>query len=92
MHLNKNLVIWIASLMVVNACMAFAVVYAKQKSRAYHIEVSQLRMMADDMDIEWGRLQLEEGALSEYGRVARIASDKLGMRVPVASEVRLVLE
>lgn len=92
MRLNKRIVVSVAFLLVINTCAAFAVVYSKQKSRTYHIEVSQLRMIADDLDVEWGRLQLEEGALTEYGRVERIARDKLGMKVPDASEIRLVLE
>ncbi len=92
MRIRKSTIVWVGVLLVANVCVAFAVVYSKQKTRAYHIEVSRLRATADELDIEWGRLQLEEGALSEYGRVERIASEKLNMHRPVSSEIRLVLE
>ena len=92
MRLKKSTIVWVGILLVANVCVAFAVVYSKQKSRAYHIEVSRLRATADELDTEWGRLQLEEGALSEYGRIERIAREKLKMRRPKSSEIRLVLE
>ncbi len=92
MAVKKNLVIWIAALFVANACAAFAVVYAKHKARSYHIEVSQLRAIADDLDVEWGRLQLEEGTLAEYGRIEKISREKLGMKMPQSNEIRLVFE
>lgn len=92
MRLEKSTIVWVGVLLVANVCVAFAVVYSKQKSRAYHIEISRLRASVDELDIEWGRLQLEEGALSEYGRIERIASEKLKMRRPEPSEIKLVLE
>lgn len=92
MYLRKSVIVWVAALIVTNACVAFAVVYSKQKTRAYHIEVSRLRTAMDDLDIEWGRLQLEEGALSGYGRIESIAREQLNMKRPDPSAIKLVLE
>ena len=92
MYLKKSLVFWVASLFVLNACAAFAVVYSKRLARVSHMELSQLRIAADNLNIEWGRLQLEEGALSEYGRIEDIARARLGMKLPEASATRLLLE
>ncbi len=88
----KNRIVWIGGLVVINTCFAFAVVYSKHKARTYHSEISQLRAMTDDLDVEWGQLQLEEGALSEYGRIERIARGQLGMEIPAAEEIQLILE
>ncbi len=92
MYLKKSVVFWVATLFVANVCAAFAVVYSKQISRVAHIELSQLRAAADSLSVEWGRLQLEEGALSEYGRIEETAKKRLGMKVPSAKETRLLLE
>lgn len=92
MGLNKTHILFIAGLLVVNVCVAMGVVYSKHKSRVFHIELSELREESDELDVQWGRLQLEEGALSEYGRIERIATEKLGMKRPLDAEIRLVLE
>ena len=90
--MTKGLAYWIAVLIVANTCLAFSIVYLKQKARTSHIELSQLRQIIDDLDIEWGRLQLEEAALSEYGRIERIATDRLGMKLPASADIILVRE
>ncbi|MDO6460322.1 cell division protein FtsL [Granulosicoccaceae sp. 1_MG-2023] len=92
MRLTRTHILMIAALLMLNVCTAMAVVYSKHKSRVYHIELSELREEADELDVQWGRLQLEEGALSEYGRIERIATEKLGMKRPPDAEIRLVLE
>ena len=92
MGLSKVHILLIAGLLIVNVCVAMGVVYSKHKSRVFHIELSELREESDQLDVQWGRLQLEEGALSEYGRIERIATEKLGMKRPLDAEVRLVLE
>ncbi len=84
--------IWIGGLFFLNVCVAFVVVYSKHETRNYHTELSQLHAIEDELDIEWGKLQLEEGTLSEYGRIERIAKERLNMKVPEAEQIRLVLE
>ncbi len=88
----KKQIAWVSSLFVINVCVAFVVIYSKHATRNYHIELSQLAAIEDDLDTEWGKLQLEEGALAEYGRIDRIAKDRLNMRVPETKKIRFVLE
>ncbi|HBR96522.1 MAG TPA: cell division protein FtsL [Gammaproteobacteria bacterium] len=90
MYLSKTFIFWAALLFVLNTCVAFAVVYTKHNARAAHIELSELNTAIDNLNVEWGRLQLEEGALSEYGRIEHIARQRLGMDLPKPSDVRLV--
>ena len=88
----KNSVLWISVLFFINVCLAFVVVYAKHETRNSHIELSQLRAIEDDLNIEWSQLQLEEGTLSEYGLVEKIARERLRMHVPDAENIRLVVQ
>ena len=41
----------------------------------------------DDMDIEWGQLQLEQSTLATHSRVEKTASTKLGMVIPESKQV-----
>ena len=67
-----------------------AVVYAKYASRKSFVELQQLRAERDAIDVEWGRLQLEESTLATHVRVERIARNKLKMHAPDAAEVLVI--
>ncbi|MGB5179329.1 MAG: cell division protein FtsL [Gammaproteobacteria bacterium] len=55
------------------------VVYSKHKARKLFVEWTALGNERDNMDIEWGQLQLEQSTLSTHGRVERDAREQLGM-------------
>jgi cell division protein FtsL len=76
-----------AILLVMVMSSAFAVVYSKHKSRKLFVELQQVRKQIDELNIDWGRLQLEQSAWSAHGRIESIARKKLGMRLPEANEV-----
>lgn len=69
---------------------ALAVVYTKHENRKLFIELQVLKKEQDKMDIEWGRLQLEQSAWATHGRVEKIARKRLGMHIPSADEVVIV--
>jgi len=58
---------------------AVGVVYSKHQARKLFVELQALGNDRDNMDIEWGQLQLEQSTLSTQGRVERAARDQLGM-------------
>jgi len=66
---------------------AFGVIYSKHQSRKLFVEAQQLHKQIDELNIEWGRLQLEQSAWSAHGRIERIARKKLNMKLPMADEV-----
>jgi len=66
---------------------AFAVVYSKHESRKLFVELQHERQQIDELDIDWGRLQLEQSAWSAHGRIESIARKRLGMKLPDADEV-----
>jgi cell division protein FtsL len=65
---------------------AVGVVYARHEGRKQFVVLQQLSRERDDLDIEWGRLQLEQGAWAAHGRIERIAHEKLNMRLPMAKD------
>ena len=66
---------------------AFGVIYAKHQSRKLFVELQALHKARDNMDIEWGQLQLEQSTLATHSRVEGTAGAKLGMVIPEASQV-----
>ena len=79
----KSLII----LMVLVMVSAFGVIYTKHKSRKLFVELQALHKARDDMDIEWGQLQLEQSTLATHSRVEGVAGAKLGMTIPEANQV-----
>jgi cell division protein FtsL len=67
-----------------------SVVYSKHKARKLFIELEALNSERDDMDIEWGQLQLEQSTLTTQGQVERAARDQLGMVSLSADNVVIV--
>lgn len=76
MNGRPGLVTVLAVLVLVSAV---AVVYAKHQGRKQFIELQALGNERDDMDIEWGQLQLEQGTLTTQGKIEKAARERLGM-------------
>jgi len=86
-------VVWrmaVAALWVAVLGSSLGVVYAKQEARSRFNELQQLVKARDDLDIEWGQLQLEQSTWATHGRVERLARDELHMVIPQASDLRIV--
>jgi cell division protein FtsL len=69
---------------------AMAVVYAKHENRKAFAQLQSLLSKRDDMEVHWGKLQLEQGAWTTHGRVEKIASTRLGMESPSTVQVVVV--
>ena len=66
-------------LLVLVVVSAIGVVYSKHLGRTLFIELQALGSERDDMNIEWGQLQLEQGTLTTHGEVESAARKRLGM-------------
>jgi cell division protein FtsL len=56
-----------------------SVIYSKHQARKLFVELQALGNDRDNMDVEWGQLQLEQSTLSTHARVELKARDQLGM-------------
>lgn len=52
---------------------SLGVVYAKHQSRKLFVELDTLKKERDEMNVEWGQLQLEQSTLATHGRIEHIA-------------------
>jgi len=85
-------VMWIAigALILATMASAVAVIYSKHESRKLFVELQKLHKQVDEINIEWGRLQLEQSAWSSHGRIEKIARKKLHMKLPKADEIKYI--
>jgi cell division protein FtsL len=69
---------------------AAAAVYLKHRSREMFVELERLETRRDNLQIEWGQLQLEQSAWSTHAFVERVASAKLHMGMPPPKEIEII--
>ncbi len=69
---------------------AAAAVYCKHRSRVLFVQLEALDAHRDNLDIEWGQLQLEQSAWSTHAFVENVARTKLHMTTPAPQDIRLV--
>jgi len=61
---------------------AIGVVYSIQQSRELFVELTKLGNERDDLNFEFGRLELEQATWAENNRIDQIARGRLGMASP----------
>ncbi len=78
-------VLWAAAL-----ASAGGAIYIKHRSRQMFVELERLETRRDNLEIEWGQLQLEQSAWSTHAFVERVASAKLHMAMPPPKEIEII--
>lgn len=69
---------------------ALGVVTSQHKARKLFVELQKEKDRAQQMEVEWGQLQLEQSTLAMPARVEKIAATKLQMQLPKSGQVRYV--
>jgi len=80
-----NLVLFVALI----AC-ALALVTSQHQSRKLYVELQKEQERAQQLEVEWGQLQLEQSTWAMHARIEKIATRDLAMRVPAASRVQVI--
>ena len=82
----------LAILIVANVLSAIGVVFARHEHRQLFIALSGLEKARDELNIEFGRLQLEQATWAESNRIDQVARERLGMKFPEAGDIVVVRE
>ena len=77
--------LWVAAL-----GSAAGAIWCKHRSREMFVELESLNTRRDNLEIEWGQLQLEQSAWSTHAFVERVAGTKLHMAMPPAKEIEII--
>jgi cell division protein FtsL len=87
---GKLLVVVVAVLWVGALGSAAGAIYCKHRAREMFIQLEQLNARRDNLEIEWGQLQLEQSSWSTQAFVERVATTKLHMAMPPPKEIEIV--
>jgi cell division protein FtsL len=66
------------------------VIYGRHKARDLFVHLEKINGERDSLEMEWGRLQLEQSYWSSHAFVERVANAKLQMNLPQTRDVRIV--
>jgi len=69
---------------------AFSLVYARHEARKLFIDLQRLTTERDNLNIDWGRLQIEHSTLALPARVEKVVRDRLHMTEPDPADVVIV--
>jgi cell division protein FtsL len=77
--------LWVAVLL-----SAAGAVLRVHRARELFVQLERLNRQRDNLEIEWGQLQLEQSAWSTHAFVERVASTRLRMTSPPPAEIELI--
>ena len=80
----------VAILLLAAVLTAIGIVHARHRHRQLFVELSRLEKARDELNIEFGRLQLEQATWAESNRVDQLARTRLGMKFPETGEIVVV--
>ena len=69
---------------------AMALIYTKHESRKLFVELEQLTTERDELNIEWGQLQIEQSTWATHGRIEKVATEQLSLVRPKSTEIYVI--
>ena len=69
---------------------ATALVYTKHESHKLFVELEQLTDERDELNIEWGQLQIEQSTWATHARIEQVASHDLQLTRPETTEIFII--
>ncbi len=69
---------------------ALALIYTKHESRKLFVELESLTHERDQLNIEWGQLQIEQSTWATHARIERVAIDDLSLVRPETTEIYVI--
>ena len=77
-------------LLAANIVAGIGVVHARHQHRQLFVELTRLVDERDELNIDFGRLQLEQATWAEANRIDQVARARLGMKFPEAGDIVVV--
>jgi len=87
---NSQPVFIVAVLLLVCVGSAIALIYSRHDSRKLFVELEQLTKERDELNIEWGQLQIEQSTWATHARIEKVALEELSLVRPQSSEIFVI--
>ena len=72
------------------AVSALALIYTKHDSRKLFVELENLTIERDELNIEWGQLQIEQSTWATHARIERLAVEEMSLVRPQSGEIYVI--
>ncbi len=69
---------------------AMALIKTKHESRKLFVELESLTHERDQLNIEWGQLQIEQSTWATHARIEQVATDDLSLVRPQSTEIFVI--
>ena len=69
---------------------ALALIYTKHESRKLFVELESLTHERDQLNIEWGQLQIEQSTWATHARIEQVATDDLSLVRPDSTDIFVI--
>ncbi|MDE1899983.1 MAG: cell division protein FtsL [Xanthomonadaceae bacterium] len=69
---------------------AIAVVWSRNESRELFMRLTVLQNQRDALNVEFGRLELEQATWADPARIEQVARQQLGMINPLPQDIRVI--
>ncbi|WP_374249116.1 cell division protein FtsL [Thermomonas sp.] len=83
--MNRNVLL--ALLVLANVASALLIVRDRHEHRQAFVALTRLEKARDALNVEFGRLQLEQATWAESNRIDQVARQQLGMAFPRTEDV-----
>jgi cell division protein FtsL len=91
----KKQLLELAGVLLLAACVTASAVWiisAEHRSRQLFIQAEELNREQDRLQIDWGRLQIEQSTWATHPRIEALARDRLRLTVPDDGQLVVVVE
>ena len=87
---RREPVLWVFVFAAVCVVSALALVYTKHEARTLFIELESLTQERDELNIEWGQLQIEQSTWATHARIEQVAAEDLELLRPGATDIYVI--
>lgn len=87
---SRQPLVLITAFAVVCVVSAMALIKTKHESRKLFVELESLTDERDQLNIEWGQLQIEQSTWATHARIEQVATDDLSLVRPESTEIFVI--
>ncbi len=88
-HLQLSVCLPLAAAVVISGVWA---IRTKHQARQLFVELESLNRERDRLQVDWGRLQLEESTVGAHSQVEAVVRERLSLDHPMPDEIIVVAE
>lgn len=71
---------------------SLGVVASQHQARKLYTAMEREQQRSQQLEVEWGQLQLEQSTWAAHARIEKLAREKLGMRPPPLGQIVAIEE